>query len=453
MAVAHTMLTIAYHMLKNTRSYADLGGTYLEQINKDQLQRYFVKRLQRSNPRSSPPELMNILARALTTLILVASLSSLSLAQTRATYLHVFTGPPSDGQSPYAALATDGSGNFYRGGAYEAGTVFKVVPNTLSETIIYSFGATPTDGEYPFGSLVLDRSGNIYGTTTAVALTATGPSSGSMLPATSRSSIASRVAPTEATPGGNMARDAAGNFYGGAHDGGNQACEFGCGTVFDISPSGVFTLVYAFSDPSLGYNPGLLVRDPASGTLYGATLYGGDTSGDCNGAFGRGAIFEIDSTGAYSMLHAFTGGLDGGYGPAITTLYDGNLYGMTEAGGTSNDGVIFELSTATGVETVLYNFDGSDGLGPTGGVIRDAVGNLYGTALGGGKYNLGTSFKLDTLGVLHTHNFPGGKGGNSPWAGLIRGGAGKFYGTTLYGGSKDCTSPAVGCGTVFSVQF
>ena len=47
MAVAHTMLVIAYTMLKNSRTYQDLGGNYLEQINKDQLQRYFVKRLEK----------------------------------------------------------------------------------------------------------------------------------------------------------------------------------------------------------------------------------------------------------------------------------------------------------------------------------------------------------------------------------------------------------------------
>jgi transposase len=47
MAVAHTMLIIGYAMLKTGRSYRELGGTYFEQINKDQLQRYFVKRLQR----------------------------------------------------------------------------------------------------------------------------------------------------------------------------------------------------------------------------------------------------------------------------------------------------------------------------------------------------------------------------------------------------------------------
>jgi transposase len=47
MAVAHTMLVIAYTMLKTGRSYNELGGSYLEQINKDQLRRYFLKRLQR----------------------------------------------------------------------------------------------------------------------------------------------------------------------------------------------------------------------------------------------------------------------------------------------------------------------------------------------------------------------------------------------------------------------
>jgi transposase len=47
MAVAHTMLVIGYHMLKTGQTYHELGGDYLERINKDQLQRYLVKRLQR----------------------------------------------------------------------------------------------------------------------------------------------------------------------------------------------------------------------------------------------------------------------------------------------------------------------------------------------------------------------------------------------------------------------
>jgi len=47
MAVAHTMLVIGYHVLKSGQGYRELGGNYLEQINKEQLQRYFLKRLHR----------------------------------------------------------------------------------------------------------------------------------------------------------------------------------------------------------------------------------------------------------------------------------------------------------------------------------------------------------------------------------------------------------------------
>jgi transposase len=47
LAVAHSILIIGYHLLKTGRSYQELGGNYLEQINKDQLQRYYIKRLQR----------------------------------------------------------------------------------------------------------------------------------------------------------------------------------------------------------------------------------------------------------------------------------------------------------------------------------------------------------------------------------------------------------------------
>jgi transposase len=47
MAVAHSMLIIGYHILKTGHGYRELGGNYLEQINKDQLRRYFTKRLER----------------------------------------------------------------------------------------------------------------------------------------------------------------------------------------------------------------------------------------------------------------------------------------------------------------------------------------------------------------------------------------------------------------------
>jgi hypothetical protein len=46
MAVAHTILIIAYALLKTGRTDQELGGGYFDQINKDRLQRYLVNRLQ-----------------------------------------------------------------------------------------------------------------------------------------------------------------------------------------------------------------------------------------------------------------------------------------------------------------------------------------------------------------------------------------------------------------------
>jgi uncharacterized repeat protein (TIGR03803 family) len=72
---------------------------------------------------------------------------------------------------------------------------------------------------------------------------------------------------------------------------------------------------------------------------------------------------------------------------------DGNLFGTTFSGGTSNDGAIFEI-TPQGVETVLHSFSGSDGSTPYNGLIIDQVGNLYGTTGFGGAFDQGTVLKL-----------------------------------------------------------
>lgn len=75
----------------------------------------------------------------------------------------------------------------------------------------------------------------------------------------------------------------------------------------------------------------------------------------------------------------------------------GNLYGETISGGKDNDGVVFELSPmadGTWAETVLHSFSGSDGSGPSYGLIFDPSGNLYGTAAGGGAYGNGTVFEI-----------------------------------------------------------
>jgi hypothetical protein len=160
----------------------------------------------------------------------------------------------------------------------------------------------------------------------------------------------------------------------------------------------------------------------------------------------------------YKVLYQFTGGTDGS-GPTSTLLLDpaGNLYGTSAAGGDLNQcggygcGVVFELTrSADGQwrEAVLYAFHGGlDGSFPTGNLVFDGPGNLYGTTFGEGNavactptVGCGTVFELsrqrDGSWTKKTvYAFQGISDGAYP-AGLIFDASGKLYGTTAAGGSR-----------------
>jgi len=235
------------------------------------------------------------------------------------------------------------------------------------------------------------------------------------------------------TPGGGVILDAAGNLYGTTSEGGNFACSQGCGTLFKVDGAGNETVLYSFAGTGAGdgeYPNAALVMD-AQGNLYGTT--------DVGGAFGYGTVFKLDTTGKETVLHSFSGAGGDGAFPFGGVVSDGqgNLYGTTEAGGTSNCGTVFKLDT-TGKETVLYSFAGmgGDGRSPWAGVVRDGQGNLYGTTVGGGVSDLGTVFKVDTTGketVLYSFSGPWGDGAY-PMAGLALDAKGNLYGTTHSGG-------------------
>ena len=135
---------------------------------------------------------------------------------------------------------------------------------------------------------------------------------------------------------------------------------------------------------------------------------------------------------------------------------DGNFYGTTVFGGSSNRGVVFKLDS-TGHNTTLYEFTGgTDGGLPIGRLIRDSAGNLYGvTSLGGdATCSCGTVFKLKTDGTLIVlHAFKGGQDGaqneGQPELGLVEIG-GAFYGSASFGGVSGCDGD-LGCGVVYKV--
>jgi uncharacterized repeat protein (TIGR03803 family) len=165
---------------------------------------------------------------------------------------------------------------------------------------------------------------------------------------------------------------------------------------------------------------------------------------------------------ALEVLYTFRGGTDGA-NPYAGLIQDaaGNLYGTTASGGAFGFGTVFKLDT-TGTESVLHSFTGTpDGSSPYAGLLRDTVGNLFGTTNTGGSgqgcsSGCGTVFKLDTPGketVLHSFTGAAYEYEVSPLAGLIRDPAGNLYGTTagLYGA---CLFQGrwYYCGTVFKLN-
>lgn len=203
-----------------------------------------------------------------------------------------------------------------------------------------------------------------------------------------------------------------------------------------------FDLLHEFAGwPGDGAQPkGSLVYDAGAEKLYSMTSIGG--------ANDYGTVFEMDTDGSgYSVLHNFVGGVDDGWAPYGSLTLDpstGLLYGMANAGGDSDDGVVFSMDPANpgGTFTLIHEFAGGidDGEWPEGSLTLDAsVGKLYGMTYGGGDAGDGVVFSMDLDGNNHTllHEFVGGADdGDSPKDSLILSG-GKLYGMTSYGGDDD----------------
>jgi uncharacterized repeat protein (TIGR03803 family) len=207
-------------------------------------------------------------------------------------------------------------------------------------------------------------------------------------------------------PNGGLVIDAVGNVYGTTEGGGIYTCNGfvnSCGAVFELSPSGsgwTETVLYSFNGTD-GYQPRAGLVMDAAGNLYGIAFQGGNVTGQNCAPFGCGSMFEMspNAGGGWteSALYNFNNQPDGAL-PAATLILDpvGNLYGTTSLGGSGGEGTVFEVSPRGGEwnETVLLSFDGVNGGLPATGVIRDRLGNLYGTTGLGGLYYAGQVFEL-----------------------------------------------------------
>jgi uncharacterized repeat protein (TIGR03803 family) len=204
-------------------------------------------------------------------------------------------------------------------------------------------------------------------------------------------------------------------------------------TSVSITCASNFTPLYSFAGGSSdGADPYHSLVQASDGNFYGTTLDGGTTNG--------GTIFEITPSGTESLFHSFASMPWAG----LIQGSDGNFYGTTASGGTSGRGTVFKI-TPSGTDTVLYSFPAGSSE-PYTGLIEGSDGNFYGTTGANGTSDDGTVFKITPGGtetVLHAFAKTGSDG-EIPYAGLIQGSDGNFYGTTYDGGAN-------GLGTVFKV--
>jgi uncharacterized repeat protein (TIGR03803 family) len=264
-----------------------------------------------------------------------------------------------------------------------------------------------------------------------------------------------------AAPSAALIQGSDGYFYGTAQLGGTNSY----GTVFKVDSAGNVTSLYQFTGNADGEYPTATLVAGSDGALYGTTVYAGDFSCTIPGysSTGCGTAFKIDTSGALTTLHQFSGiGGDGIEPNGLIHASDGNFYGTTFYGGTLNSGTVFRMDS-TGNVTTLYSFSGgSDGYGPEGALIQGGDGYFYGTTENGGDLSCevwpipgcGTIFRVDSNGNLTTmYSFTGGPDGANPVEALIQGSDGFLYGTALFGGDPTCTvSTYTGCGSVFKID-
>ena len=322
-------------------------------------------------------------------------------------------------------------------------------------TTLVSFNGS--NGNQPRGDLLADAAGNLFGTTeggggngffgTVFEIARTG---------SGYASTPTTLARFNGTDGDSLLAgviaDAAGNLFGTTAGGGAN----GFGTVFEIAKTAggyasTPTTLVSFNG-SNGRNPtGSLLVD-AAGNLFGTT-----TAGGAGGVNGSGTVFEIAKTSSGyastpTTLVSFNGTNPRGPEAGLIADAAGNLFGTTIDGGAYNVGTVFEIAKTGGgyasAPTTLVSFNTTDGWEPFGGLIADAAGDLFGTATGGGAYGDGTVFEIaktaggyaSTPTTLVSFN---GSNGQEPRAGLLNVGD-NLFGTTELGGSS-------GCGTIFEI--
>jgi uncharacterized repeat protein (TIGR03803 family) len=343
----------------------------------------------------------------------------------------VFDG--NDGYGPSSSVVQGPDGNIYgttgSGGRESQGTFFRLTPSgTITDLYNFCSEAKCADGWGPDSAPVVGTDGNLYGVVQ-------GGGTGQLgtfyrMTLDGEFTTLYTFCPTRPCTGGGaptgIILGADGNFYGTTDGGGNAS---GSGTIFSISPTGEFKLLYTFCsltpnclDGAQAFYPPILGSD---GNLYGVTWGGG--------SLGGGALYELTPSGTYTVLYNFCGTDScSGIGAPYYVVRDnnGNFFGTTEYSAAGRGyGSVFEF-TSTNQLLVLHNFDDWNDWPYTGLTIAND-GNVYGV-FGFDTKAGGSIFTITPAGVYsRIYSFFGTA--VPPVGPLFQGTDGSFYGVTPYG--------------------
>ncbi len=339
-----------------------------------------------------------------------------------------------NGSHPTGSLIQASDGKLYgmtdNGGATGMGVLFQYDPNASTYTKKIDFSGI-INGSYPTGSLMQANDGKLYGMTSQG-----GANSMGVLfqydPATSNcTKILDFAGATNGNqPSGSLMQANDGKLYGMTDYGGTNSM----GVLFQYDPAtAAYTKKLDFAGVTNGSNPSGSLIQANDGKLYGMTIYGGTNS--------KGVLFQYDpGTSTYTKNIDFSGATNGSYPcGSLIQASDGKLYGVTNNGGATGMGVLFQYDPATSSFNKKLDFAGTiNGSNPKGSLMQASDGKLYGVTYNGGANNMGVLFQYDPGTSTYTKNidFAGATNGCQPSGSLIQANDGKLYGMTSQGGAN-----------------
>jgi uncharacterized repeat protein (TIGR03803 family) len=302
-----------------------------------------------------------------------------------------------NGSGPTGELALDSAGNVFgttsAGGAYGLGTVFELAKSSATISTVVSL--TASVGLY--SGLVADSNGNLFGTIYAGGTDNLGSVFEVQKGSTTTTTLASLDPIRGEYPETGLVIDGNGNLFGTATSGGY----WDKGTVFELQ-QGSSTITLLISFDAVGANgayPVGPVFEDSYGDLFGTTEQGGPAN--------AGTVFEVvQGSHAITMLASFD--KTSGFSPVGGVVGDreGNLFGTAWQGGTAGDGVVFEVKHGTNTLSTVATFTGLNGASPQSALIPDGSGGYIGTTAAGGTENDGTVFDVSAPFGISTVTFP-----------------------------------------------